>query len=455
MHAQTLTWRRLFGRLLAGLSAPLLLPLAAGIAAGQSEDLLPPFTPEPVAVQAPAQAPVPHAVQVLHLAQCVQIALERQPALAAYRADVKAAQDGLIALEDLRLADRISHELPIRKQQASLGIAIAEAGAMQAEWETIYAVTRNYISVQYARAQQKALRDIIGTLKSTHQTAQDQLKGGTRRDLTEEQVDQIAAYQLLAESRLNDAERGEDRAMMALREAMGGDPDCCYQVAPSDLPEPPFTLSCADVVALALARRGELVQAADFAEVVRLEVDAQATSCHLTFRTFAAAVDIHARPIPAGEHNSNYRPEAVGPAMPVTLAGKKCDRVARAQDFADRAAAVVEKTRNLIVLEVQDSYLKYREAAAKIPKTREAAGKAANILEANNKGFRSQQKTTVRDILDAAGLQLRSRTDYNDALYQYLLALADLQRETAGGYCLGLDGQAGRGAAQQTPAGGR
>jgi hypothetical protein len=71
-----------------------------------------------------------------------------------------------------------------------------------------------------------------------------------------------------------------------------------------------------------------------------------------------AVVDIHARPIPQGTRNTEYRPDAVGPEMPPSLAGHRQDRMARAGEFNARAA-VVDKTRNLIVLEAENSFFQW------------------------------------------------------------------------------------------------
>src|SRR5207302_10651083 len=101
----------------------------------------------------------------LTLADCVQIALDRQPALVAHRASVAAAESQKQGLDNLRLAGLVSREVPIRRKQAALGVVIATAGANQAEWETIYAVTRNYYTYGYARTQRQVAVQLIVELK--------------------------------------------------------------------------------------------------------------------------------------------------------------------------------------------------------------------------------------------------------------------------------------------------
>src|SRR5207249_4939604 len=143
-------------------------------------------------------------------------------------------------------------------------------------------------------------------------------------------------------------------ATAALREAMGLAPGCPLQIPEAEIPYPTFTIQREQIVDLALARRGEMVQASTVAEVVNLEICAQAATHLLVTRTFASGVDIHARAIPQGISNGEYRPGALGLEMPVEFAGSRSYRIERARNLSARTAAVVDKTRNLIALEAED-----------------------------------------------------------------------------------------------------
>ena len=174
----------------------------------------------------------------------------------------------------------------------------------------------------------------------------------------------------------------------------------------------------------ALARRGEIVQALTASEVTRLEIDAQSKSHMPTVRTFAAVADIHARPIPQGVQNTEYRPGAVGLDMPSTLVGHRSLRVERARDFSARADAVVDKTRNLITLEAEDGYLKWAEATRKVAQTREAAEAGTRLAKHTREDFRSGQKVKIEDLLTNEVIVGQARAAYNEARFQLLLALA-------------------------------
>jgi outer membrane protein TolC len=403
----------------------LTLALSAAVALGQE-------APPAIVIEPP---------KVMALADCIHAGLEHQPSLTAARASLAAALDNRTALEDLRMAAVLNHELPIRRKQAQLGVVIGQAGVEQAEWETTYAVTRNYYTALFARAQLRVASGLVEKLKTYREQAERLVKKGDPDvKLTTVDVDKLAVNIDLFQLRVLQASEGIERARAALREAMGLPLGCCFRIVEEDLPALEENLCLSVLVDMALARRGELVQAGSAAEVTALEVEAQEVAHGLTARTFAAVSDIHSRQIPQGVANKEYRPSAIGLDMPTTLAGHKRDRVQRAQDLSSRAAAVVEKTRNLIALEAEDAFFKWREAAGKLrvlKGTFAAAERALKSTEARwESGFVSGE-----DILRAKTLEAQVRAEFNDALYQHALALAALERITAGGYRIGRHAQ--------------
>ena len=71
----------------------------------------------------------------LQLQDCLNMALERQPRLAAQRASLAMAEQGKRTLDGMRLAAALDHQIPIRRKQAGLGVTAAAAGLDQAERE--------------------------------------------------------------------------------------------------------------------------------------------------------------------------------------------------------------------------------------------------------------------------------------------------------------------------------
>src|SRR5947209_3161490 len=84
--------RRMRSRILGGLALPLFLPLGVGDVAAQT-----PNVSGSAELTAPASAPA------LKLADCLRIAAEQQPALAAQRASLAAAQTAVQGLDKLHV----------------------------------------------------------------------------------------------------------------------------------------------------------------------------------------------------------------------------------------------------------------------------------------------------------------------------------------------------------------
>ncbi len=391
--------------------------------------------------EVPAQVPKPiAATQVipLTLADCLHLAQEGNPRLAAKRAALAAAEEGKRGVDNLRVPDFLDRELPIRRRQAARGVTAAVADLQQTEREVAYGVTRTYFTLLYAREQEKVARKVVDQLGATHDLAKQALDANDR-DAKESTVQRILVYQRLAETKLLEAAEGQKRAQAALREAVGQCADFTFLVAPGRLPSPPARLERDEVVAAALAQRGELIQARLFAEVTCLEVEAQATSMHLKMETFAAGSDIHATNVPQGVRNHDYRPGALPPAMPTLLVGSRSERVQRATAFSSEAEAVVQVTSNLIALEAEDAFLRWELADAQVAKAREAAEAGDKLAENLTAVVRTSRKASnIEDALNASVLASQARSQHNEYLLNLIVALADLERVTGGVFCAHL-----------------
>lgn len=428
MTDPTRLWHARFVRLMEGVGIPLVLSLVPGACAQAPVDVAPTMV---------VAAPVARA---LTLAECLSLAQERQPTIAAARASLAAAEEGSRSLQETRIPSAIIHDLPYRRKQACLGAQIAAARVTQAELETRYAVTRTYYTVIYARQQERVARQVVDHLKATQDIARRVLKSGASRDVTTSTVDRVTVYLGLAETRQVQAAEGINQALAALKEAIGLGPECPLQVPDEPLPESAAQPQRAAIIALAQASRPELVQATDVAEVIALEIDAQGTSIRHRVNTFAIAADLHAHPIPQGISNTEYRPGAIGPEMPPELVGSRTVRMELARAYSARAAAVVDKTRNLIGLEADHTFRQWEEATRKLAPTRNAATTGAKLAEDMRRDFEGQQKVKAEDLVNAEVLAAQAQAQFNETLYQQILALAALERVTAEGFRAGLAG---------------
>jgi outer membrane protein TolC len=120
--------------------------------------------------------------------------------------------------------------------------------------------------------------------------------------------------------------------------------------------------------------------------------------------------------------------------MPTELAGHRHDRVERARDLSARAQSVVVKTRLLITLEAEDAFAKWREASLKSKNFAQRGGKSTKEVVDTTKSSWEIGGTSTDDLLKAQGLADQFQAEQNEALYDYALSLAALERITAGGY---------------------
>jgi outer membrane protein TolC len=408
------------------------LPPTATAQPGPAEPLALPQ--QPAAVQA-VQIPV------YTVGDCIAIAHQRQPAIAAARASLTAKVAARDGISQPRLSFALARDIDQRRQQAARGVQAAAAEVTQTEWETTYAVTRTYFTAIYARLQYDAAAEILTKLTLDRADLQRILDSpDAPREYNAAMLDRLDIAINLARARQLEGEQGVKRALAALREAMGMGLDCSsFQLADLTLPEPAVVPDKCEVINLALARRGEMMQALVFAGVTKLEVDAQGRHWFRPIvRTFASASDIHSQPVPAGEANGVYRPGAVGPEMPSNLAGPKRARVEQAEAYSNRADAVVAKTRELIALEAEDAFLRWEEANRKIGFTREATTKARRYIDLLERDIKAGARIKPEEMTTNRVLATQASVAFNEALYQQILALANLERVTGGGFLAGF-----------------
>ena len=390
----------------------------------------------------PAAGPaVPVVPARLTLPQCIELALAHQPRIAASRATLASAELGLQGLESLRVPDLLIPELPCRRSQAALGVSAARAGLAQAERQAVYAVTRAYLTVAHARSQERLASGVAEGLDTVRVAAKQQVDAGAR-EVTSTDVDRSLVFVRLAQTRRTEARLGVKRALASLKEAIGAGPAYVFDVAASEVPDSKAAPVLESVVAQALEQREELSMANAFARIVCIEAQAQATSHRSRMETFAAGSDIHAFQVPQEMRDGEYRPGALPPEMPTLLVGKRPQRVERAKALHARAVAVAGVARNLVALETEDAFLRWQQAEEQSRQAREAADTADQLAENLRKDFVAMQKVRVQEVTTAQVTAATARGQLNDYLYRKAIALADLERATAGQFCGGLAGQA-------------
>ncbi|GBD35045.1 hypothetical protein HRbin36_00149 [bacterium HR36] len=376
----------------------------------------------------------------LTLEKALDLALHKQPNIAAAQASLQAAQIQYQAAHS-PFALFTGPQIIYRRQQAAHGLAVAQAGLTQAELETIQAVTRNYLSYLYAREQTAIADETVRSLGVMAQLAKKLVDAGSR-EVTTSDLERINTYQLIAQTRLARARLGSEQARAALREAIGlpekhplhiaavslGD---YYDSVTKHMREHKQTISCDKAVELALANRPEATQAHLLAEVIALEIKAQGLTFRTNALTFAARSDVHSKTLPATILDPDYRPGPIAPEMPAMISGTRRARQSRTEALYIRALAGAEKVEHLIALEVRVLCTRLQELEEQVRLLRQAVERSGKLRKDAEKAYAADQLSTEK-MLAAQLLDAQTRADLNEALYNYCITLAALQRATAG-----------------------
>jgi hypothetical protein len=429
--------------------------LAAGSGLSGQPPTLPPPKPAPVVVGPVTDfATATSVCNRYTLGEALSIAHANHPQLAALRASMNAAllkQEGLGQVKRTTsiVSGLVIPDYEVRMAQSDLGLMATRAELAQAEHDVTYAVVRCYYAVVYARAQEKVAQDLVEQLEVNLEMVKKILagKGGTpggapgtpaggpggRRPVTKDTEENLKIAVGEARLRLKTAQAGGERARAALREAMGLDPMCRADAGDDCLPDIHAAIPRDVVKAHAITRRGEVQLAEIGADVTRLEVYAQWTrKLTLMTSTFANASDIHARPLPAGHHDPDYKPAAIGPEMPDRLLGKAETRAGAAGQYALRSAEVARHTRSLVALEAEVAWTRWAEAAGKVAEAREMAATGRSLVNRQREAAGGAAQTEQLAILNEVS-SARSFAALNEALYDQVIAIANLERVTAGG----------------------
>jgi hypothetical protein len=413
---------------------------ASALATGKPIPVPPPTPPRP-AVVASAETPYTH----LTLSEALSVAHEKQPWLTAGRASMNAAMLKNRGLEDARKsgAALLMRDLDVRKQQVDIGIKAAIAEYEQTQHEVSYAVIRCYYTVVYARTQVKVAKDLVDQLEvyleQVHKIVTS--KGGGVRGITKDTEDKLIDIVARAKAKQIEAESGVDRARAAFREALGLGAESKVDVADTVLPNIKASIDKETVLAHAITRRGEAQLAQFGADASRLEIVAQwARRFTVQVPTFANGNDIHARHVPPPHREPDYKPGAIPPDMPDRFVGKRDTRTMIAGQHAEKAQAAAEQAKNMLALEAEIAYSKWNEASRKVDEAYTKAVKASKELIERQREA-TGGNLTKEDILANEVAAAMTYASLNEAIWDQIVALSNLERVTAGGVRVNFPGR--------------
>lgn len=402
-----------------------------------------PGLPAAVRAKKPAQPPKEEksndGVPELSLGDCIAIAIERQPSLRAMRSSQEATAAGQHALNNIgRLGSLLSPDLPIRKEQAQRGVIAAAADLQKLHNEVVHDVTRLYYTVVYARQQQQLADDVVAQVETFVDIARKLLNSATPGDMTQAKLDVMMIALTKIKILQAKAHAGVKSAEAGLREIMGvADRSLKFRIKDKELPlmGQNVALTEQQIVDMALGRRPELALAAAAADAFRLEVYAQGM---LRFRrsvpTLSSASDIHSRLLPTGSRDPehDYRPEPIPPEMPPMVVGDRKARVARITQYSHRADAIYDKVRDLMIVEAETTFYHFEQTSKGLADAKEGFKASKSLVDRVREQF-DNPKAPKEQLLLGYAQAAEAQTGYVEAAYRYLLALAALERVTAGG----------------------
>ena len=379
------------------------------------------------------------------LGECLATAYTDRPAIHAAQFSLLAAQRGEQALNNLGgLAERLSPDLPIRRQQASSGVMVATADLQKVMQEATQDVMFTYYSYVYALQQEQTANRVLEQLEIYYDAAEEIVRAGVLDPRLK--IDQFTLYRLrntIGEVRQlrTKATAGKRLALEGLKQAMGVDPSREFAPATKEMPLMlGGSVTKEQVVADALGRRPELTQAASGVDAFRLEVCAQAK---LKYRpqaqTLAAGSDLHARVFPAAVRNGEYKPGALAPEMPGNLVGKTADRVARAEALSLRQDALYEETVGLIKLEAAKAFHNWESATERVKEAKNKFETARKLVEESRAAAIARQDPDL--LVQNEALAGKAQSDYVEAVYEHIKSLAALERVTGGAVRVAFPGR--------------
>ena len=379
--------------------------------------------------------PVAADVRKLDLGECLAIAIANQPTLRAAHHSLHASRLGYQSLCNIhKFTTILSPDIPIRRQQARLGVSVAEAEVQKVIHEINYDVTRLYWTYVYAKQQEQTANDVISLLEGVVENSREILKAGVpdpRRKFNqftiyglEETVDEVRKKRITAVT-------GQSLALAAMKEAMGVSQDFAFAPKDTELPVMGGEIDQTAVTELAVTRRPEVAQAAAGLEAFRLEPIAQyERRLTLQVPTLASGSDIHSRPLPQPVRNGEYRPGAITPEMPTQLVGRRDDRTARASALSARQEALYEKSVALVRLEAVNTYLQYEAASQQLKVTQSRYENAKTMVDQARLAAVASQDPEL--VFRSEALAGKAQAEYLEAVFEHIKVLASLERVTAG-----------------------
>lgn len=321
-----------------------------------------------------------------------------------------------------------------RNEQAKLGIEAADQDVAMTKDQVVFAVTRAYYGVLFARELGRIAEEARGQFQATESLARSLLKTGNEH-ITTADLRRATALRALAENQKVEARRSAEQALAGLRAAMGVRQGMPLEVAADRLVYAATELDRDALLVQALGRRPEMTKAELAVHAAELERKIAKAQFRPDVGAFARMSTIHDnRDYPNPTQPTQFG-AGVEASLPLVAGGRRIAERHRADALYEAACAARDVVRNQIELEVVQAYLEWKEMAERLPLAKEAKDSAEAALE----GLRDELALGLEDKdyprhfdnrLSTRILLSQAEAAYYQQVFAYDLALAKVRLAT-------------------------
>lgn len=326
-------------------------------------------------------------------------------------------------------------KIQFRQDAARAGVEVSRAGVRKKEGEVILGVKEAYYTLVFSRVGMETIQELTGIMDRTRETLRRLLAIGSK-NVSEIDQYKLEAYTGELEKYRHLTEKAEKLAYDALRTKMGlkeGEP---LEIADRALPTPNQALKpLAQYIAQAQELRPEFKQLKEGLYAKQKLVEAAKADMYPSFFVsgFGSVAGAPGRtriknPFIEDRFNHVYGGVVGGMKFDLDF-GIKRAKVREAQADLQKLRETHDYAQDNIPLQVQKAYLEVKEAEKNVQAFNKAYIEARKWLVAALSNY-DMGLTPSKEVFDAIEKYAQNRGEYLKALYDYNLALANLNYYT-------------------------
>lgn len=319
----------------------------------------------------------------------------------------------------------ISRRIALGRGLAELQLDIQEYGEAQTLQQLIADVKNAYYTVLRAQGNVDTAQASLTAAEETLRIARAQFEAGVvaRFDVTRAEVDAANIRQTLLQAQGN-----VDIAMGLLNRVLGVEINRPFRVQEQDVPVTPVTIDIDAYIQQALAARPEVQQAEIGVRLAEQNVKFTRTENDPSLALFVAA-DWTSSTSALSSNNTTYTYGA-SVTWPIWDSGLTRARVAQAENDVEIARRNLEQASLAVGLEVRTAATNVMESSRRVQTAQANVSLAEEAVRLARIRYQEGVSPFV-EITNAEAALTQARTNLVNARYDYLNALAQLQRATA------------------------